>query len=151
MPARVLYLDPLVPPRSPAPRGEVEDRGWPPVYAADPLDGAIVWRDRSDNEDGFNIYARRSYLLADCSVRQTSWRLVTDVAPDTQRYRPRHAQVRRSIPVPRVPDVPGSLERWEYAVTAFNEAGETERIRVGGFVGGSEAFCDPGLEPPPDL
>ena len=67
---RVLYLDPLVPPQAPAPRGQVSDRGWPPVYAPDPLDGAIVWRDRSDNEDGFRVYARRSWFEADCSVRQ---------------------------------------------------------------------------------
>jgi hypothetical protein len=148
---RVIYLDPLVRPRTPATRGAVADRGWPPVYAPDPLDGAIVWRDRSDNEDGFRVYARRSYLQPDCSVRQTSWRLVTELPADTRRYRPRHARVRRSIDVPDVEGVPGSLDRWEYAVTAFNEAGETDRIRVGGFVGGSEAFCDPGLEPPPEL
>jgi hypothetical protein len=149
--ARVVYLDPLVRPRAPAARGEVTDRGWPAVYEPDPLDGAIVWRDRSDNEDGFNVYIRRSWLLPTCDVRHSGWRLVTDVAADTQRYRPRHNRARRLIDVPRIADVPGSLDRWEYAVTAFNEAGETERVRVGGFVGGSEAFCDPGLEPPPDL
>jgi hypothetical protein len=148
--ARVIYLDPLVPPRAPASRGAVTIRGWPPESEPDPLDGAIVWRDLSRNEDGFNIYARRSYLLADCSVRHTAWRRITDVPADTRRYRPRHAQVRRSIDVPEIEDVPGSLDRWEYAVSAFNKAGETERVRVGGFVG-SEAFCDRGLEPPPDL
>jgi hypothetical protein len=148
---RVIYLDPLVRPRMPTARGSVADRGWPPVYAPDPLDSAIVWRDRSDNEDGFRVYARRSYLRPDCSVRQTSWRLVTELPADTQRYRPRHARVRRSIEVPDIEGVPGSLDRWEYAVTSFNEAGESDRLRVGGFVGGSEAFCDPGLEPPPEL
>lgn len=148
---RVLYLDPLVPPRAPAARGVVRDRGWPPVIEPDPLDGAIVWRDRSSNEDGFNVYARRSYLRADCSIRHTSWRLITDLPRNTRRYRPRHAQVRRSIDAPVIEGVPGNLDRWEYAVTSFNEAGESERVRVGGFVGGSEAFCDPGLEPPPDL
>jgi len=148
--AHLLYLDPLVPPRAPTPRGVVEDRGWPPVYEPDPLDGAIVWRDRSDNEDGFNIYARRSWFEVDCSVTDGPWQLVTTLPPDSRRYRPQHTRVGRSIEVPLIEGVPGSLDRWEYAVSAFNEAGETRRLPVGGFVGGSEAFCDRGLEPPPD-
>jgi hypothetical protein len=148
---RVLYLDPLVPPQAPAPRGQVSDRGWPPVYAPDPLDGAIVWRDRSDNEDGFRVYARRSWFEADCSVTNGAWKLVEELPADTLRYRPQHARVVRSIDVPDIEGVPGYMNRWEYAVSAFNEAGETVKVPVGGFVGGSEAFCDPGLEPPPDL
>jgi hypothetical protein len=147
---RVLYLDPLVRPRAPAARGEVTDRAWP-EQAPDALDGAIVWRDRSDNEDGFRVYARRSYLLADCSIRNTAWQRIDELPADTERYRPRHAQVRRRIEVPEIDGVPGFMVRWEYAVSAYNEAGETDRTRVGGFVGGGEAFCDPGLEPPPDL
>ncbi|MFO7532174.1 MAG: M23 family metallopeptidase [Candidatus Limnocylindrales bacterium] len=149
--ARVLYLDPLVPPRAPTPRGRVEDRGWPPVYAPDPLKGAIVWRDRSDNEDGFRVYARRSWLEADCSITDGPWQLVTTLPSDRERYRPNHRRVAESIEVPRIENVPGNLFRWEYAVSAFNEAGETRRLPVGGFVGGSEAFCDPGLVPPPEL
>jgi hypothetical protein len=148
---RVLYLDPLVPPRAPAPRGQVEDRGWPPVYAPDPLDGAIVWRDQSNNEDGFRVYARRSWFEVDCSVSDGPWKLIRELPAGTTRYRPQHARVVRSIAVPEIDGVPGSMTRWEYAVSAFNEAGETSRTPVGGFVGGSEAFCDPGLEPPPDL
>jgi hypothetical protein len=148
---RVLYLDPLVPPTPPLPRGEVTDRGWPPVYAPDPLDGAIVWRDRSPNEDGFRVYARRSWFEVDCSVTNGPWQLVTQLPADTTRYRPQHSRVVRSMDVPRIEGVPGAMTRWEYAVSAFNEAGETAKVRVGGFVGGSEAFCDPGLEPPPDL
>jgi murein DD-endopeptidase MepM/ murein hydrolase activator NlpD len=148
---RVLYLEPLVPPQAPAPRGDTSDRGWPPVYAPDPLDGAIVWRDRSDNEDGFKVYARRSWLEVDCSVTNGPWTLVKELPADTVRYRPQHARVVRSIDVPRIEGVPGNMNRWEYAVSAFNEAGETAKVPVGGFIGGSEAFCDPGLEPPPDL
>jgi hypothetical protein len=41
------------------------------------------------------------------------------------------------------------MDRWEYAVSAFNEAGETQRVRVGGFFRGEEPFCDPGLDAPP--
>jgi hypothetical protein len=148
---RVLYLDPLVPPEAPKPRGEVSDRGWPPVYEPDPLDGAIVWKDRSDNEDGFRVYARRSWFEVDCTVTDGPWSLVEELPEDTVTYRPQHARVARSIEVPEIKGVPGSLTRWEYAVSAFNEAGETRKTPVGGFVGGSEAFCDPGLEPPPDV
>ncbi len=149
--ARVLYLDPLVPPEPPAPKGEVVDRGWPPVYAADPLDGAIVWKDRSDNEDGFRVYARRSWFEVDCTITNGPWELVKELPPDTKTYRPQHTKVTRSIEVPVIKGVPGTMVRWEYAVTAFNQAEETKKVPVGGFIGGSEAFCDPGLEPPPEL
>ena len=150
--ARVLYLDPLVPPRAPTARGPIRDRGWPPVYEKDPLQGAIVWRDRSDNEDGFRIYARRRWFEVDCSVTNGPWQLVTTVDPNKQRYRPSHNKVQKSIPVPRIEGVPGSMTSWEYAVSAYNAAGETDKARVGRFLGGSEAFCDDGgLVPPPEL
>jgi len=147
---RVLYLDPLVPPAAPTSRGKVRDRGWPPVYSPDPLDGAIVWRDRSSNEDGFRIYARRSWFEVDCTITNGPWQLVTTLPADTTRHRPNHGKVRRSIEVPEIPDVPGFMSRWEYAVASFNEVGASKLVPVGGFRG-SDAFCDPGLEPPPDL
>jgi hypothetical protein len=150
--SRLVYLDPLAPPRAPAARGNVEvDRGWPAVYRPDPLNGAIVWRDRSNNEDGFTVYARRSWFLPDCSIKDGPWQKVTDLRADKTRYRPRHRQVVQSIRVPDIKNVPGELTRWEYAVAAFNEAGRSRLVPVGGFLGGSEAFCDTGLEPPPDL
>jgi hypothetical protein len=148
--ARVLYLDPLSPPEPPQPKGDPEDRGWPPVYAPDPLDGAIVWKDRSDNEDGFRVYARRSWFEVDCSITDGPWVLVKELPLDTTSYRPQHTKVVRSIDVPEIKGVPGTLVRWEYAVTAYNLAEETKKVPVGGFIGGSEAFCDPGLELPPD-
>ena len=46
---------------------------------------------------------------------------------------------------------PGFLTYWEFAVTAYNAAGEIKTVPVGGFLGGSEAFCDAGIEPPPGL
>ncbi len=148
--ARVLYLDPLVPPDPPEPKGDTEDRGWPPVYAPDPLDGAIVWKDRSDNEDGFRVYARRSWFEVDCTITNGPWELVKELPPDTKTYRPQHTKVTRSIEVPVIKGVPGTMVRWEYAVSAYNLAEETKKVPVGGFIGGSEAFCDPGLELPPD-
>jgi hypothetical protein len=54
------------------------------------------------------------------------------------------------VRAPRIEGVPGALDRLEYSVSAFNEAGETRLVRIGTFVGGSE--CDTGLElPPPEL
>jgi hypothetical protein len=147
---RVVYLDPLVPPIAPSSRGEPFDRPWPPTDEPDPLDGDIVWRDRSDNEEGFRVYARRSWFEPDCSISDSRWQLVTEVPADTRRYRPQHTRVTRSIDVPEIEGVPGSMDRWEYAVSAFNEAGETRRVPVGGFFRGGEPFCDPGLEAPPD-
>jgi hypothetical protein len=147
---RVLYLDPLVTPAAPTARGKVRDRVWPPVYGPDPLDGAIVWRDRSNNEDGFRLYARRSWFEVDCTVTVGPWQTVTTLAADTTRHRPNHGKVRRSIPVPEIPDVPGFMVRWEYAVASYNEAGASRLVPIGGFLG-PEAFCDSGLEPPPDL
>jgi hypothetical protein len=149
---RLVYLDPLEPPAAPTVRkGVTNDRGWPAVYQPDPLKGAIVWRDRSDNEDGFRVYARRSWLEADCSITDGPWSVVTEVAANRERYRPNHNKVVQSIKVPKIPDVPGYLTQWEYSVASFNEVGTSKRVSVGIFLGGSEAFCDPGLEPPPDL
>lgn len=149
-PARVLYLDPLVPPRPPETQGSVRARGWPPGTGPDALDGALVWSDRSDNEDGFNIYARRKWLETDCSIVVGPWREIATVAANRESYQPRHQQVLRTVKAPTIEGVPGALDRLEYSVSAFNEAGETRLVRIGTFVGGSE--CDTGLElPPPEL
>ncbi len=146
----MLYLDPLVPPRAPASRG-TEDRGWPPVYEPDPLMGAIVWRDRSNNEDGFHVYARRHWFAPDCSVVKGRWQRIDSLRHNRERYRPSHSQVLETLPQPNQDDVPGYLSYWEYAVSAYNAAGETKIVPVGGFLGGSEAFCDAGVGPPPEL
>jgi hypothetical protein len=147
---RVLYLDPLVPPRAPAARFELVARPWPPVGQTDPLDGDILWRDRSNNEEGFRIYARRSWFDRDCKIRNGRWQLVTEVPADTRRYHPLNARVARSLEAPDIKGVPGFMDRWEYSVSAFNEVGETRRVRVGGFFRGDAPYCGPGLEPPPD-
>ena len=56
-----------------------------------------------------------------------------------------------ALPEPPDTGAPGTLNYWEYSVSAFNVAGETGKVPVGGFLGGSEAFCDPGVGPPPEL
>jgi hypothetical protein len=76
---------------------------------------------------------------------------VAGVRHNQSRYRPNHQQVKASLPVPDQSEVPGGMDYWEYAVAAYNAAGESAKVRVGGFLGGSEAHCDTGLEPPPGL
>ena len=74
------------------------------------------------------------------------------VKHNKQRYRPKHNQVQESLPVPdRALEAPGWMAYWEYAVSAYNTAGESDKALVGGFLGGSEAFCDIGIGPPPEL
>ncbi|CAN5737838.1 hypothetical protein BH23CHL8_BH23CHL8_23570 [soil metagenome] len=147
--ARLVYLDPLVPPPAPRTRGPVSDRAFPPVEP-DPLDGRVVWRDRAANEDGYRIYARRNWLNADCDIIRGRYVLITTLPAGSTSYRPRHQRILRAAPAPDVPNVPGSLTRYEVFVAAFNEAGESDRVYVGGFVAGGEGFCDTGpVEPPP--
>ena len=150
---RVVYLDALAPPNPPVYRGELFegapfDRGWPLRFFPDPLDGAVIWRDRSNNEDGFRIFVRSSWFDFECDLVHSNWRRVTTVPPNTERYRPLHNQITPTLPNNQHPDVPGNINRWEYAVASYNEAGDSRLVRVGGFVGGGEAFCDPGLEEP---
>jgi hypothetical protein len=146
--ARLVYLDPLVPPPAPGTRGRVTDRAFPPLDP-DPLDGRVVWRDRAANEDGYRIYVRRTWLNEECEVLRGRYVLITTLPADSTGYRPRHQRILRAAPAPEIPDVPGSLTRYEVFVAAFNEAGESARTYVGGFVAGGEGFCDPGLDEPP--
>ena len=46
------------------------------------------------------------------------------------------------------PEGPGTLNQYRLYVSAFNDAGETPRVFVGGFFIGFDAFCDDGLDEP---
>ncbi len=149
--ARILALDPLVPPLAPVSRVTEEWRAVPappPPAKPDPLDGAIAWRDRADNEDGYEVYARRQWLEADCSITEGGYVLIETLPPDTKRYEPRHQRILRLAPAPDVPNVPGFMTAYRLFVSAFNEAGESERVDMGGFLLGGEMFCDTGLVEP---
>jgi hypothetical protein len=147
--ARLLYLDPLVPPRAP---GMVAPPNWRPFKPrpSDRDDGIVRWRDRADNEDGYRIYARRAYFATDCEIEFGPLVLIEELAADTRRYAPRHAAIIRRTPVD-LPDAPGVLTGYELYVAAFNEAGESSRLHAGTFQKERAIFCDTGLAPPPGL
>ena len=142
--ARVIYLDPLVPPRSPAPawrrRGSwLAARLRPrPARRRRRVAGSLRQRGRLQR-----LRPSRATCWPTAACARRPGDSITDVPPDTQRYRPRHAEVRRSIPVPQVADVPGALDRWEYASPRSTRPARPPRVRVGGFVGGSRRSATP--------
>ena len=74
--------------------------------------------------------------------------LLDTLPADTRRYEPRHFRTLRSAPIPASADEgPGELDQYRLYVSAFNEAGETPRVFVGGFAVG-DVFCDEGLLEP---
>ena len=146
--AHLVYLDPLAPPATPGTRGATGIRTVPP-NAPDPLDGDVVWRDLSTNEDGFRIYARREWFDEACDVATGPYVLIDTLPADARRYEPRHNRILRLTPIPpRASEGPGTLNQYRLYVAAFNEAGETPRVFVGGFFIGLDAFCDEGLGGP---
>jgi hypothetical protein len=148
--ARLVYLDPLVPPATPGTRGATGIRAVPP-FEPDPLGGDIVWRDLATNEDGYRIYARRQWFDDDCDLVTGPYVLVDTLPADTRRYDPRHNRILRAAPIPAsAQEGPGSITQYRLYVSAFNDAGETPRVFVGGFFIGLDAFCDEGL-PGPDV
>ena len=149
---RVVYLDPLVPPTAPLPRGTAEFRLQPPVGQPE-FGGDVVWRDRADNEEGYRVYARRFWLAPDCTIVRGRQALIDTLPANARRYTPRHQRILRLVPAGRIQgQPPGYMNRYQIFVSAFNEAGESRRVFMDGFDVGGEAFCDPGLpEPPPDL
>jgi hypothetical protein len=148
--ARLVYLDPLVPPATPGSRGAVGIRTVPP-FEPDPLDGDIVWRDHATNEDGYRLYARRQWFDSDCEIATGPYVIIDTLPPDSRRYTPRHNRILRMAPIPAsAEEGPGAITQYRLYVSAFNEAGETPRVFVGGFFVGLDAFCDEGL-PGPDV
>jgi hypothetical protein len=146
---RVLYLDPLVPPAAPLRLSAGARRLFDPRPAEDGEPGVVRWRDRADNEDGYRVYARRSYFTEACDIARGPWVRIGELPPDTVRYEPRHARLIRLTPVD-LPEAPGKLTSYELYVSSFNEAGESERVRMGTFQKERGFFCDTGL-PGPDL
>lgn len=145
--SRLVYLDPLVPPVAPRRLSAGGRRQFAPLPAQDPEPGLVRWRDRANNEDGYRVYARRSYFTESCEVARGPWVAIEELPADTSRYAPRHARMIRLTPVD-LPDAPGRLTSYELYVSAFNEAGESERVRMGTFQKERIFFCDAGVFPP---
>ena len=97
------------------------------------------------------MYARRQWFDDDCELVTGPYVLVDTLPADSRRYDPRHNRILRMTPIPTsAQEGPGSITQYRLYVSAFNAAGETPRVFVGGFFIGLDAFCDEGL-PGPDV
>jgi murein DD-endopeptidase MepM/ murein hydrolase activator NlpD len=149
--ARVLYLDPLVPPRAPVRVTSPNWRLFKPGPGEDVDGGWVGWKDSANNESGYRVYARRVFFEEDCEIGKGPWVRIEDLPANTKRYQPKHNAIIRETPV-TLPEAPGVLTGYELYVSAFNPAGESKRVHVGTFQKERGFFCDTGiLEPPPDL
>jgi heat shock protein HslJ len=148
-------------PRAPSARGSVEtafpeylrDPFTPPDQVEDPNQEVVRWRDRSNNEDGFRVYARRGYCTLregvnpDQSLDDDDYRLartravrIDSLPANQQRYRPAHLEIADRMPAkPRQPS--SNDEFYELLVAAYNEAGESQRRVVASFFLTPEFRC----------
>jgi heat shock protein HslJ len=138
-------------PAAPRARVEVERR-----YTAQDRDqerGLVTWRDRSADEDGFRVYARRIYcgLKAgadpsqalseeDFTEKRSRFVRVASLPADATRFRPRHAAIMERLPPQPIPRY-GTGAAYDLYVAAHNEAGESERTPVGSYTVTPEWFC----------
>jgi len=147
-------------PTAPKSRGKVKTQfpawmreGLPPDQIEDLNREVVRWRDRSDDEDGFRVYARRGFCelrpgsdpnqpLGDDDFRRSRTKAVQidELAADTNRYRPDHSAIDAALP--EVPESPYSNDQfYDLYVAAFNDAGETKRVRVASFFLTPEFRC----------
>lgn len=148
-------------PRAPAARGSVEttfpeylrDPFTPPDQVDDPNQEVVRWRDRSNNEDGFRVYARRGYCTlrdgadpdqplddGDYRLARTNAVRIDSLPANQQRYRPAHLEIAEQMPTK--PRQPGSNDEfYELLVAAYNEAGASQRRVVASFFLTPEFNC----------
>lgn len=115
--------------------------------------GLVTWTDRADDEDGYRLYAKRVYCelvpgtnpdqlhdYDDFQEARSEFVRVGKVAADATAFRPVHDQVRAKLP-----DIPGqqygSGEIYQLFVAAYNEAGESRRVKVAEFITTPEFMC----------
>jgi heat shock protein HslJ len=147
-------------PRRPRSRGKVETTfpAWlrenkPIEEVEDPNREIVRWRDRANDEDGYRVYARRGYCElrpgtnpnqdldeGDFRLARNKARLIEDLPAGTDRYRPDHAAIDAMLPA--APSSPYSNDQfYDVLVTAFNEAGESRRVKVASFYLTPEFRC----------
>lgn len=147
-------------PTAPKSRGKVKTQfpdwmreGLPPDQIEDLNREVVRWRDRSDDEDGFRVYARRGFCelrpgsdpnqpLGDDDFRRSRTKavLIDELPADTNRYRPDHSAIDAALP--EVAESPYSNDQfYDLYVAAFNDAGETKRVRVASFFLTPEFRC----------
>lgn len=108
--------------------------------------GKVTWKDRATDEDGYRIYARRVYIglkdgvdpnqaleSDDLEEKRSAFVRVGRVGADATAFRPVHQDVRAKLP-PEPRPLYGSGELYELYASAFNEAGESERVLVGAYI-----------------
>ena len=115
--------------------------------------GLVTWKDRADDEDGYRLYAKRVYCelvpgtnpnqlhdYDDFQEARSEFVRVGKVAADATAFRPVHDKVSAKLP-----DIPGqqygSGEIYQLFVAAYNEAGESKRVKVGEFITTPEFMC----------
>lgn len=147
-------------PRAPKSQGKVRTQfpawmrdGLPPDQIEDPNREVVRWRDRSDDEAGFRVYARRGFCelrpgsdpnqaLEEDDFRRSRTKavLIDELAAGTNRYRPDHAAIDEALP--QVPESPYSNDQfYDLYVSAFNDAGETKPERVASYFLTPEFRC----------
>ncbi|CAN5784493.1 hypothetical protein BH23CHL8_BH23CHL8_15040 [soil metagenome] len=137
-------------PRAPAAIGDVDTAF--PSQDPDPDLGVVEWQDRSDDEAGFHVYARRGFCALrggadprdpdedDFRLRRTRFVRIARLAPDTVQYRPRHEAIEAELPdAPRSPY--SDDEFYDVYVSAYNSVGESRRARVGSYFLTPEFTC----------
>ena len=148
-------------PRAPGPRGAVEtvfpeylrDPSTPPSEIEDKDREIVRWRDRSDDEDGFVVYARRGYCVLRAGVDpnqalgESDFRLqrgetvqVDSLPADSRRYRPDHEAIDARLPEKPVSPYSND-EFYDLLVAAHSEAGESRRILVASYFLTPEFRC----------
>ena len=147
-------------PKAPQSRGKVTTQfpawmreGVPPEQIENLNREIVRWRDRSGNEDGFRVYARRGFCqlkpgtdpnqaLDDGDFRRSRTKaiLIDELPASTTRYRPDHSAINAALP--EAPQSPYSNDQfYDLSVSAYNDAGETKRVRVGSFYLTPEFRC----------
>lgn len=138
-------------PVAPRARGTVERRYT--FQDPDEARGLIRWRDRSDDERGFRVYARRIFCglkagadpsqvldYEDFTEQRSRFVRIATLPADATRYRPVHSAVMDELPpLPR--PLYGTGAAYDLYVAAYNEAGESERTPVGSYTVTPEWFC----------
>lgn len=113
----------------------------------------VTWADRSDVEDGFDVYARRGFCALrkgadkDQALTAKDFRagrgpatLIETLPADSTTYQPDHAAIDAALPEP--PESEYSNDQfYDLYITAVNAAGESRPVLVGSYYLTPEFHC----------
>jgi heat shock protein HslJ len=129
------------PPAAPSPRGTVERQF--AELGDDPERGLVEWNDEADDEDGYRVFARRIQCVrkgGEVVEQPSPWVRVARLPASAERYQPRHDEI-VSVIEPQKKQVVGSGALYEVGVSAFNEAGQSDKVVVGAYFIAPEYSC----------